>query len=178
MKLTWFGATALRLQIAGQILVFDPEGAPQEVRRAELVGGADRIVRLATDEPSIEVANLRSSTRVRPRSWLEQQASEDAPAVYHLWTGARLVTAPGEPPLVLDCGQDTPDFGRGADGAVVVLLGDGAVLGAVPHLNEARASLVALAVSADRADEAFAALSDVGEGAVVTVLEPGLALEV
>ena len=43
MKLTWFGGTALRVYIGGDIVVVDADAAPQGIDRGELLAGADKI---------------------------------------------------------------------------------------------------------------------------------------
>ena len=46
MKLTWFGGTALRVYVGGEIVVIDADDAPAGVDRSELRAGAAHLVEL------------------------------------------------------------------------------------------------------------------------------------
>lgn len=176
MKLTWFGGTTIRVHIGGAILVGDAVAAPARIDRTELVSGADQVFTLdAADLPAADIT-----------SWKPRRASRvlddngTLPAVL-LWTvtGGVLVDAVGEPPLLLATGA-IADLGRWADGAVIVLFGDGAALRERGQtLLSARVPKV-IALAADEADVdiAIAALRDRLDGTGLFSLEPGMALEI
>lgn len=176
MKLTWFGGTTVRLHIGGAILVGDAAGAPAGIDQTELVSGADRVF-------TLDAAELQSADAA---SWKPRRASRvldddgSLPEVL-LWAveGGVLVDAVGEPPLLLVTGA-TGELGRWADGAVIVLFGDGAALserGAVV-LNARAPKVIALAAEEAAVDIAIAALRDLLDGTGLFSLEPGMALEI
>lgn len=176
MKLTWFAHCALRVHIGGFILVTDPDLAPEGVDRGELTGGADRIVALARIEaPFVDAA------RWRPRVLRPLDDTPPELLVHAIGPSALLVDAVGEPPLVLVSSQaPSPNFGRWADNAVVVLFGPGAsvVATGVALLDAARPRLVALATDGSGLDHAFGALAPRLDGSGLVALEPGMAVEV
>ena len=94
--------------------------------------------------------------------------------------GSLLITAPGEPPLVILGSGGAPPFGRWADGAVIVLTcgRDSLVAEATVLLDVARPRLIALAADEQTLDAAVDELSEHLDGAGMVSLEPGLALEV
>ncbi|MEO6013636.1 MAG: hypothetical protein ABIQ30_08645 [Devosia sp.] len=175
MKLTWFGGTALRIYVGGEIVVIDAEAAPDEVDRGELLAGAGRVVNLAGDAsvPAVDPASWRPRV-VRPL--------EEAPPVEILALGpsALLISAAGEAPLVILGSGELPLFGRWADGAVVVLTSGrkSLVAQATALLDVARIKLLALATDEQTLDIAISELSEHLDGAGLVSLEPGLALEV
>ncbi|QDZ10299.1 hypothetical protein [Devosia ginsengisoli] len=177
MKLTWFGGTTVRIHIGGAILVVDAEGAPDGIDAAELVSGADVVIAGFGAELA-EVDAARWKPRRSPRLL---DVGESLPVV-EAWAagrGAVLVEAIGEAPLLLVAGE-VPALGRWADGAVVVLFGDGAGLvrrgGAL--LDEAPPRLLALAGNEAAIDMAIPALRDRLDGTGLVALEAGMALEV
>jgi hypothetical protein len=173
VKLTWFGGMALRVYVGGQIVVVDPDAAPAEVDRGELLAGADRVVGGNDVLPVVDPATWR--TRPVPRM------TEEGPVVEVARLGdALLVAVAGEPPLVI-LGEGTlPRFGRWAERAVIVLTtaGEGLVAEVTGLLDVARPRLLALAVDQKTLEPAIAAISAHLDGTVLVSLEPGLALEV
>ncbi|RYE10191.1 MAG: hypothetical protein EOP22_05520 [Hyphomicrobiales bacterium] len=175
MKLTWFGGTTLRAYVGGEIVVIDPDGAPEGIDRAELLAGADRAVALRGDAtvPLVDPAGWRPKT-VRP---LDEAGPVE---IVRIGPSALLVAGIGESPLVVLGADAPPRFGRWADGAVIVLAsgGDALVAEATVLLDLARPRLLALAVDEQTLDLSVAALSEHLDGAGLVSLEPGLALEV
>jgi hypothetical protein len=177
MKLTWFGATCLRVYIGGSILVIDPEQAPDGIDRAELVAGADRVFSLTDcDLTEIDASRWRPKKAVAPIDEGKQVAAVE---IYRIGVGSVLVDAVGEPPLVL-IGEEAPRFGRWADDAVLVLFGAGEAAGAIGTvlLDVSRPKLIALADAEDAIDGAVEALREHLEGAGLIALEEGMAVEV
>jgi hypothetical protein len=177
MKLTWFGGTTIRVHIGGAILVVDAEGAPGGIDAAELVSGADVVIGgFGAELRSVDAARWKPR---RPPRLLDEGAELPAVEAWLAGPGAVLVDAVGEPPLLLVAG-DLPVLGRWADGAVVVLFGDGAVLerlGGVV-LDEAPPRLLALAGDEAAMDVAIPALRDRLDGTGLVALEAGMALEI
>jgi hypothetical protein len=175
MKLTWFGGTALRVYVGGEIVVVDPDTATATVDRGELRAGADRIVGLAGDAatPVIDPALWRPPV-------VRQIETAPRVAIASIGPSALLIAAAGEPPLVILGAAEPPRFGRWADGAVVVLTSarPSLVAEATVLLDIARPRLIALAVDEPTLDLAIAELSEHLDGAGLVSLEPGLALEV
>ncbi|KKC39220.1 hypothetical protein WH87_03025 [Devosia epidermidihirudinis] len=176
MKLTWFGGTTVRIHVGGAILVGDAKGAPARIDRTELVSGADRV--FALDGADLPVADGASWKPRRQARLLDE--GEVLPEVL-LWsvTGGVLVDAIGEAPLLL-ASDDLGELGRWADGAVVVLFGDGAALSARGQavLDARTPKVIALAAGEDDVDIAIAALRDRLDGTGLFSLEPGMALEI
>ncbi|KKB13664.1 hypothetical protein VE25_00830 [Devosia geojensis] len=174
MKLTWFGDTAIRIYIGGQIFVVDPQLAPGGVDQAELAAGAEKVLRLAGGD---------GAETIDPRNWRPQKAprmideGEGLPPVrlYRIGLSALLIDAVGEAPLML-AGHDDLEFGRWADGAVVVLFGAGQA--AAKLLDAARPKLIALAGGEEAVDATVGAIRDRLDGAGLVAMEPGLAVEV
>ena len=175
MKLTWFGGTALRAYVGGEIVVVDPDAAPGSVDRGELLAGADRVLAFADGAvPAIDPAGWQPRRPGRPL---------DAPQpmdVLRIGEGALLLAADGEPPLILLGPGELPGFGRWADGAVIVLLSarDELIAEATALLDVARPRVIALAVDEQMLDRAVAELAEHLDGTGLVSLEPGLALEV
>jgi hypothetical protein len=179
MKLTWFGGTTVRIHIGGQIFVVDPDDAPVGIDRAELVSGADRVLRLADSDETLATVDPAGWRRRPPPRAIDE---DNAPAPVHAFrvgAGAMLVEAVSEPPLILLAG-DAPPFGRWADDAVIVLFGDGTAMAALAAglLDAARPRLLALASTQEAVDFVIAALRERLDGAGLMAMEPGLALEV
>jgi hypothetical protein len=175
MKLTWFGGTALRAYVGGEIVVIDPDAAPVEVDRGELLAGADRVVALAGDAAVLAI----DPAIWRPRS-VRPMDEAPPPEIFSIGQSALLIAAVGEPPLIILGSGEPPRFGRWADGAVIVLTSgrESFVAEATVLLDVARPRLIALAADEQALDLAISELSEHLDGAGLVSLEPGLALEV
>jgi hypothetical protein len=177
MKLTWFGGTALRAYVGGRIVVIDPKAAPETVDRRELVAGADQVVSLAAnDERPIDPDRWKPAV-ARPLD------PEPELEVLTIGPSTLVISAPGEPPLLVADASDLPHLGRWVDGAVFVLFGERGVrlAEAIVALNLARPKLLALAADEKLVDELFDKLvqrHDPANLPNLSALEPGLALEV
>ncbi len=175
MKLTWFGGTALRIYLGGEIVVVDPQAAPPEVDRNELLAGANRRVGLTGD---------LAVPRIDPSRWRPTPPRGiDGPPpleVLRIGPAALLIASSGEPPLVILGRGELPRFGRWADGAVIVVtsVDESLVSEATALLDVARPRLLALAADEEALDTAVAELAEHLDGASLVSLEPGLALEV
>jgi hypothetical protein len=177
VKLTWFGNTALRAYVGGRIVVIDPETAPGNVDRQELVAGADRVLSLARNE-----ARPIDPDRWRP---VVVRPLEPEPELEVLTIGPSMlvISAAGEPPLLVADVVQLPHLGRWVDGAVFVLFGErgGRLAEAMSALDLARPRLLALAAEepvVDRLFEKLVQAADRPDVLNVASLEPGLALEV
>ena len=177
MKLTWFGGTALRVYLGGEIVVIDPESAPERVVATELLGGAEHVVHLG----AASVVPLVDPVRWRPKP--APRLADDAPPameIVRLASHTLLVAAPGEPPLVVLGAGEAPRFGRWADGAVIVLTAarESLIAEATVLLDVARPRLVALALDDPALDTIVSEIAEHLDGAGLVSLEPGLAVEV
>ena len=172
MKLTWFGGTALRVYVGGQIVVVDPDAAPAAVDRGELLAGADRVV-AGEALPSVDPASWRA--KPMPRLMEEVPAAEVARL-----DEALLVAAAGEPALVILGNGALPRFGRWAEGAVIVLTSarEAVVAEITALLDVAQPRLIALAVDSETLDRVVDEIAEHLDGTGLTSLEPGLAVEV
>jgi hypothetical protein len=179
MKLTWFGGTTIRIHIGGQIFVVDPDDAPAGIDRAELVSGADRVLRLADGDEALATIDPAGWRRRPPPRAIDEETTPAAIHAFRIGGGAMLIEAVTEPPLVL-VAADVPPFGRWADDSVVVLFGDGAAMTALAEglLDAARPRLLALASTQEAVDFVIATLRERLGGTGLMSLEPGLALEV
>jgi hypothetical protein len=173
MKLTWFGGTAFRVHLGGKVVVVNAAAAPSNVDPAEIKSGAD------------SEAEMRAGPITDPSAWrakLAPRATEPANPIEILRIGpnALLIAAAGEAPLVILGPGELPRFGRWADGAVVVLTSarESLVAEATVLLDVARPRLIALAVEDQMLDLAIEELAEHLDGAGLSALEPGLALEV
>ena len=177
MKLTWFGGTALRAYVGGRIIVIDPDAAPATADRQELVAGADRVVSLAgNDERAIDPDSWRPAM-LRP---LEPEPELE---VLTIGPGTLVISAAGEPPLLVADVEMLPHLGRWVDSAVFVLFAERGVRLAesIVSLDLARPRLLALAADAAAVDTLFETLAqrhDFADLPNLSSLEPGLALEV
>ncbi|MDB5505778.1 MAG: hypothetical protein JWR75_416 [Devosia sp.] len=180
MKLTWFGGTTVRVHVGRSILVVDPQAAPFEIDRNEIVSGADRVLTLIGDHRDLPGLDPK---KWRPRKALRLMDEGEQPSVVHVYRIApecALIDAVGEPQIMLISGEQLPRFGRWADDGVAVLFGDvEAMIAAGDALFAmARPRLLALAAGDDEAAMVIAALRDsLGDTGLMT-LEPALALEV
>ena len=170
MKITWFGGSAFRVQMGGQIIVVDPEQG-QGVDRAELSSGADAII-----DSESALGRAGPEWRPRPRASLLEAGSELRPVeVLSAGDGAVLIDGDEERPLLIVSG-DVPALGRWAAQAVIVLAGEhlAARGSAVAQLG---ARLIALAGSDLEVDAAFGELGGHLDGTGLVALEHGLAIE-
>ena len=178
MKLTWFGGNALRIYLGGEIVVVDPEDAPEAIDQSELRSGAAAVVHLGVGAtvPMIDPATWRP--KAAPR--LVDERSGARLEIARIASRALLVAAAGEPPLVVLGGGEAPRFGRWADGAVIVLTvaQDALVSEATVLLDVARPRLIALAVDTQALDSVIAEIAEHLDGVGLVSLEPGLAVEV
>ena len=135
MKLTWFGASTFRIHAGGAILVVEPESVGAGIDPAELVSGADLVVRFAQGEAPTDSAAWKPRAPLRP---LEADEQNRAPEIFALTEDCLVVDADGEAPLVIACGT-VPSLGKWADKAVFVLSGiHGYLSGAVRKFAEDR----------------------------------------
>jgi hypothetical protein len=173
MKLTWFGGTALRVYVGGQILVIDPDAAPVAVDRGEMLAGADRVVSPGDPLPVVDPATWRAA-RV-PRLMEELPPAQVARLEQTL-----LISAAGEPALVIVGAGGLPRFGRWAKGAVIVLTSANKHLVADVSalLDVAEPRLLAMAVDEQTLDRVVDEVAEHLNGTGLSSLEPGLALEV
>jgi hypothetical protein len=166
MKLTWFGGHTLRVQIGGEIIVFDPARGPAGTDRAEIAGGADQEFEWEGPYPTADA-----------RTWRPRRAVPLAAAgrvqVYDTGSGARLIDAIGEPPLILMGALD--GAGKWARDAVVIAFSRPAALAALDTLGP---RLIALALIEPELTAAFSEMGGLLDGTGLVSLEPGLALEV
>ena len=173
MQLTWFGGATVRVHLGGQIVVVDAETVPTGLDRRELLAGADHAVHLDRG-PVIDPAAWRPKPAPR--------ATEPVPPLemHRIGPAALLIAAAGEPPLVILGPGDLPRFGRWADGAVIVLTSDRPSLVAevTALLDVSRPRLIALASEDQELDAAISELAEHLDGAGLSALEPGLAVEV
>lgn len=177
MKLTWFGGTALRLYIGGQILVVDPETALPGVDKAELLSGADRT--LSVSDPDLEALDLTGFRPRRAQRLIDDVANGEL-AVWRLGVRSALVEAAGEPQVALVVADDPLPPGAWIQDCVVVLFGLPAPVpeGASSLLADRRPRLIALALGDDEIGGAMFALQDLARhGAVLMTLEPEMAVE-
>jgi hypothetical protein len=180
MKLTWFGATTMRIHVGGEVLVSDPVLAPGWVDAGELKAGADRSFDLAGDTAGLETIDGSIWQPRRPRRAIDQSPDRAGVRVLAIAPHCVLVDAVGEPPLVLMGGAEQPRFGRWSEDAVIVLFGadESMVASATVLLDVARPRLLALAADEATLDTAIAELREHLGGTALSSLEPGLALEV
>ena len=174
MKLTWFGGTTVRVHIGGVILVVKPDGAPANIDRAELLSGADRVI----NGGELPLADL-TEWRPRKAGRLLDEVEEPAVEAWSSGSGALLVEASGEAPLLL-ASETVPPLGRWAGGATVALFGAGehlVTLG-LALLAERPPRLLALAGDEPAIDYAVPRLRDHLAGTGLVALEVGMALEV
>lgn len=174
MKLTWFGNTAFRIHIGGQIVVMDAGMAPKGVDGSEVVSGADLVVTSGEDQPVTDLADWKPRLRER----LLDAGDAPRPVQIH-WGGPKslVVDADEDMPLLVVVGN-VPRLGRWAEKAVVVLAGPDLAGQGGRLLKRATPRLIALAGNDAELDAAFAQLQPMLEGAGLIALEPGLAVEV
>jgi hypothetical protein len=176
MKLTWFGATVLRVYMGGQIIVVDADDAPAGIDRRELLAGADRRLSLhATDLPVVDAGGWRPR---QPRAAIDEEPS----ALDVLSVGKRtlLLASPGEPPLLVADTSELPHFGRWIDTAVIVLFGSQGVRLAldIARRDLARPRLLALAAPDAEVEEIMLSHYEKLTELSLVLLEPGMAVEI
>lgn len=177
MKLTWFGGTTLRIHIGGVILVLDPAGAPAGIDAAELVSGADQVVRdFGADLPVLDTQGWGPR---QPQRLIDDGVELPPVKCWLAGPDAVLVDAMGEAPLLLVRGA-VPALGRWAEGAVAVVFGSGAGLSVIGMAVLAARAPRLLALAGDEAavDQAIPLLRDGLDGSGLVALEAGLALEI
>jgi hypothetical protein len=174
MKLTWFGATALRVHIGGQIVVIDADRAPDGVDRNELKSGADLVLELGAPHVPADGGTWRP----RPGQRL-LDAGEGTRAV-DIWSlGERtMLIDPDEDMPLLVVGGAVPELGRWAERAVVLLVGPALQEQALALVNASLPRLIGLAGSEAAIDAAIGAIRERLDGTGLVALEPGLAVEV
>ena len=174
MKLTWFGETALRIHIGGQVVVIDADAACDGVDRNELRSGADSLV--ALDGPLVPADG--KTWKPRPSQRLLDAGDNTRPVV--IWSiGERAVLVdPDEDMPLLVLGGAVPALGRWVERAVVVLAGPDLASRAGILVEAAAPRLIGLAGSEREASAAFDAVRDRLDGTGLVVLEPGMAVEV
>ncbi|SMQ64907.1 hypothetical protein SAMN06295905_1090 [Devosia lucknowensis] len=174
MKLTWFGDTALRVHLGGQVVVLDAHAAGVGVDRGELTAGADRVIELSGRQALAEGLTWRP--RVAQRL-LEAGNTTRAVDVWSLGEGALLLDPDEDMPLLV-LGGAVPKLGRWVERAVVVLVGADIAGRALTLVGRSAPRLMALAGSESDVDAAFEVLRDRLDGTGLVALEPGLAVEV
>jgi hypothetical protein len=173
MKLTWFGDDTFRIHAAGSIVLVEGDRTPEGVERAELMSGADRVVRFAE-------VGVHAAESWKPRAALRMlEVAEDVrkPEVVGLGEGLLVLDADGEAPLVL-ARYGVPRGGRWLGQAVVVLMGQGLAERGLTMLEGIPPRLIALAGADAEVDAAFEALRDRLDGTGLVALERALAVEV
>lgn len=177
MKITWFAAMTFRIHIAGRIIVIESEGAPEGVDPGELVSGAQTVVSAARNGiPDFDPSIWKPRRRGR---LIDEDEGDEGLNLFRLGAGLVASSADEGVLVIADAGAG-PQWGRWADGAVVVLSGTGAqcVAEGAALLEIARPRLIALAIGDGAADTAFEGLAPQLGDASLTVLEPGMAVEV
>lgn len=173
MKLTWFGDTALRVHIGGQIVVIDADAAGQGVDRTELCSGADAV--LALDGPHAEA----DASTWRPRAARRLLDAGDDVRPVEFWSmglGALLVAPDDDMPLLV-LGGAVPKLGRWVEHAVVLMVGPDLATRAKALLEGAAPRLIALAGEEAEIDAAIDEIRDRLDGTGLLALERGLAVE-
>ncbi|MEO8756836.1 MAG: hypothetical protein ABI398_03645 [Devosia sp.] len=171
MKLTWFGGTALRINIGGKILVCDLHEASAEYDRTELASGADRSFRL---DQILDRVDLQ---RWSPRTAIALIDETNEPAEVHVRMAAEgsvLIDGVGEPPLMIMQKPVRPGR-RWSPSAVIVAF---SATTAAMVLGPASPRMIALAAGPEEIDTAFLTLSMRLGSTALVALEQGMALEV
>lgn len=176
MKLTWFGNSTFRIHIGGQIVVIDPDQAPDGVESHELTSGADLLI------PDFG----RALAEIEPSSWMPRKPvrlldalNGQAGRVEALKAGQDCIVldTPDEAPLMFLRDVDAPNFRRWTEQSVMVLLGRRLQERAKGLQEGAGPKLVALAGDGAEIDATFELLGNRLSGMGLIALEPGLAVE-
>lgn len=174
MKLTWFGDTALRAHIGGEIIVIDADAAGQGVDRNELDSGADHVVALTGAHERTD----GKSWKPRPvQRLLDAGEVTRAAAIWSLGDGALLIDPDEDMPLLV-LGGPVPALGRWVERAVVLLVGVSLAQRAEELIGAALPRLIVLAGAETEIEQAIAAIRDRLDGTGLMALERGLAVEV
>lgn len=174
MKLTWFGGTALRAHIGGEIVIVDAEQAADGVERAELCSGANKVVSLNGQYQPADPALWRARA---PQRLLDAGETVRPVEIWSLGPRAVLIAPDEDLPLVV-LGGAVPSMGRWVEQCVVVLAGQGLDQRA-KHLVETSAPrLIALAGEEALVDAAIDAIRGRLDRTGLVALELGLAVEV
>lgn len=174
MKLTWFGNTAFRIHIGGQIVVVDPSSAPDSVDASEIVSGADHVVALGSGGDAADLV----AWRPRPRERLLDAADNPRSVqVFNGGQGAIVLDADEDMPLLV-ISDEVPALGRWVEKAVVVLVGTDIAARGEALVRGASPRLIAIAGGDSELDAAFERLPALLDGSGLIALEPGLAVEV
>jgi hypothetical protein len=178
MKITWFAAMTLRIQIAGRTVVIHADDAPDGVDVTELIGGAQTLV--STENPDLADFDPETWRPRRRARLIDREPGDEALDLYRLGIRGLVADSADEGLLVVEDADAAVQWNRWADEAVVVLSGSGAQCAAhgTALLDIARPRLIALAVTDGEVDIAFDTLAPLLGGASLIVLEPGLAVEV
>lgn len=177
MKITWFGDMTFRVQIAGRIIVVEPDGAAGDIDPAELRAGAQTLVSAqSSDLSAFDPATWHPKRRTR---LIDEDEGIEGLSLFRI--GARgLVADSLDEGLLVVCDADSgSDWGRWADDAVVVFAGSAPVVLAqgTALLDIARPRLIGVCVNDSAVETVFSGLSSTLAGASLVVLERGLALE-
>lgn len=174
MKITWFGQSALRLHLGGQVVVIDADTAFETVDRSELRSGADWDLMLKGPHERLDGLTWRP----RPAQRLLEAGDALRPLD---------VRSPGENSVLLDPDEDmpvvviggaVPPLGRWAEKCVLVMVGQDMAGRTQAVIDAVSPRLIALAAGEAEIDAAIAAVRDRLDGTGLVALEPGLALEV
>jgi hypothetical protein len=160
MKITWFAAMTLRIQIAGRTVVIHADDAPDGVDVTELIGGAQTLV--STENPDLADFDPETWRPRRRARLIDREPGDEALDLYRLGIRGLVADSADEGLLVVE----------DADAAVQCAAHGTALL------DIARPRLIALAVTDGEVDIAFDTLAPLLGGASLIVLEPGLAVEV
>lgn len=173
MKITWFGQSALRIHLGGQVVVIDAARADGGVDQGELRSGADRVLDLAGPHPVVD----GSTWKPRPAQRLLEASDETRPV--DVWSpgGGAVLIDPDEDMPLLVVGGPVPELGRWVERAVVVMVGPDLADRAVTLLGKGAPRLLALAASEAELDATIGAIRGRLDGTGVIALERGLALE-
>jgi hypothetical protein len=173
MKLTWFGSSALRIYLGGEVVVIDADAAAEGVDRNELRSGADQVLELNGSHAATDGKDWK------PRPAQRLLEAGDAVRPVAVWTlGERaLLIDPDEDRPLLVLGGAVPELGRWVERAVVLLVGTGLAERAQVLVERGAPRLIALAAAEVEIDAAIAAIRDLLDGTGLVALEPGLAVE-
>lgn len=174
MKITWFGGRYFRIYFGGKIIVLGA-GAPVGVDSDEFRSGADMALTLGNLDASLPIFD--PSAVPSARRIIDASDDDDPVGLFKLGAKGLVLRTFVEPDLII-AGDDFADWGRFADGAIVLLSDSPQLPGSLQTLaDKTRPKLLALAV-ADLTDELRAAALPLAGATSIQVLEPGLALEV
>ncbi|MBJ3784322.1 hypothetical protein [Devosia sediminis] len=174
MKLTWFGETALRIHLGGEVVVIDADRAAEGVDRNELQSGADHVLELGG-------AHAPADSRTwKPRPAQRLLEAGDAIRPVDVWSlGDRaLLIDPDEDMPLLVLGGGVPEPGRWMERAVVLLVGPRLAEPAEALVASTAPKLIALAAPEADVEATLDAIRDRLDGTGLVALEPGLAVEV